>query len=228
MENSSNEKIIEKIKKVLELSKNNPSIEEAKSAAIKAQRLMAEYHISMSEIEAIEGTENIVEERIDVGTGNKWKYTLSSIIAKNFRCKYFYYGKSSVVFYGYEEDAKITAMTFKLLFEVGNKESAKYYQKERQKYLNVHNIRFDGRGIKNAFLNGYLIGIKESLEKQCTALMIVVPKKVEEKYIDRTSSFHSFSSSFRIRINQEGERAKEEWERIGRGMIEKRRIEVTC
>lgn len=119
-------------------------------------------------------------------------------------------------------------MTFKLLFEVGNKESAKYYQKERQKYLNVHNIRFDGRGIKNAFLNGYLIGIKESLEKQCTALMIVVPKKVEEKYIDRTSSFHSFSSSFRIRINQEGERAKEEGERIGRGMIEKRRIEVTC
>ena len=152
MENSSNEKIIEKIKKVLELSKNNPSIEEAKSAAIKAQRLMAEYHISMSEIEAIEDTENIVEERIDVGTGNKWKYTLSSIIAKNFRCKYFYYGKSSVVFYGYEEDAKIAAMTFKLLFEVGNKESAKYYQKERQKYLNVHNIRFDGRGIKNAFL----------------------------------------------------------------------------
>ena len=228
MENSSNEKIIEKIKKVLELSKNNPSIEEAKSAAIKAQRLMAEYHISMSEIEAIEDTENIVEERIDVGTGNKWKYTLSSIIAKNFRCKYFYYGKSNVVFYGYEEDAKITAMTFKLLFEVGNKESAKYYQKERQKYLNVHNIRFDGRGIKNAFLNGYLIGIKESLEKQCTALMIVVPKKVEEKYIDRTSSFHSFSSSFRIRINQEGERAKEEGERIGRGMIEKRRIEVTC
>lgn len=228
MENSSNEKIIEKIKKVLELSKNNPSIEEAKSAAIKAQRLMAEYHISMSEIEAIEDTENIVEERIDVGTGNKWKYTLSSIIAKNFRCKYFYYGKSSVVFYGYEEDAKIAAMTFKLLFEVGNKESAKYYQKERQKYLNVHNIRFDGRGIKNAFLNGYLIGIKESLEKQCTALMIVVPKKVEEKYIDRTSSFHSFSSSFRIRINQEGERAKEERERIGRGMIEKRRIEVTC
>ena len=42
MENSSNEKIIEKIKKVLELSKNNPSIEEAKSAAIKAQRLMAD------------------------------------------------------------------------------------------------------------------------------------------------------------------------------------------
>lgn len=37
------EKIIAKIKKVLELSRNNPSEEEAKSAALKAQKLMAAY-----------------------------------------------------------------------------------------------------------------------------------------------------------------------------------------
>lgn len=226
MEN--NEKIIEKIKKVLELSKNNPSIEEAKSAALKAQRLMAEYHISMTEIEAIEDVENIVEERLDIGTGNKWKYTLSSIIAKNFRCKYFYYGKSSVVFYGYEEDAKIAAMTFKLLFEVGNKEVVKYYQKERQKYIDEYNVRFDGRGIKNAFLNGYLIGIKEALEKQCTSLMIVVPKKVEENYEKITSNSHRISSTFRIRVNNEGERAKEEGRIIGKSMIQQRRIKAVC
>lgn len=61
VENTSNDKIIEKIRKVLELSKNNPSIEEAKSAALKAQKLMAEYHVSMTEIEAIEDIENIVE-----------------------------------------------------------------------------------------------------------------------------------------------------------------------
>lgn len=42
MKNQSPEKIIEKIKKVLELSKNNPSQVEA--AALKAQKLMAEYH----------------------------------------------------------------------------------------------------------------------------------------------------------------------------------------
>lgn len=59
MKNS--EKIIAKIKKVLELSKNNPSEEEAKSAALKAQRLMAEYHISMSEVEAVEDIDSIVE-----------------------------------------------------------------------------------------------------------------------------------------------------------------------
>lgn len=98
MENKSVEKIIEKVKKVLELSKNNPSAEEAKSAALKAQKLMAEYHISLSEIEAVEDVENISEKQVDVGNGNKWKYFLAEIVAKNFRCKHFYYGKSTVVF----------------------------------------------------------------------------------------------------------------------------------
>lgn len=227
MEKNINEKIIEKIKKVLELSNNNPSIEEAKSAALKAQKLMAEYHISMMEIEAIEDTENIVEEKVSVGTGNKWKYTLSAIVAKNFRCKYFYYGKSSVVFYGYENDVEIAVMTFKMLFNIGNKESTKYYQKQRQEYINCSR-RFDGRGIKNAFLNGYLLGIKEELEKQCTALMIVIPKDVEEKYKDRSSDFRSFSNSFRVRINDEGERAKVEGIQVGKNMIMSRGIEATC
>lgn len=225
MEKYLNDKIIEKIKKVLELSKNNPSIEEAKSAALKAQKLMAEYHISMTEIEALEDIENIAEEKVSVGIGNKWKYTLSAIVSKNFRCKYFYYGKSSVVFYGYAKDAEIAAMTFKMLFDTGNKESTKYYQKQRQEFINCGRT-FDGRGIKNAFLNGYLIGIKEALEEQCTALMIVIPKNVEEKYKDRTSGFHSLSNSFKVRVNAEGERAKSEGIRVGKNMIMSRNIEA--
>lgn len=225
MENNSNEKIIEKIKKVLELSKNNPSIEEAKSAAIKAQRLMAEYHISMSEIEIIDDIENIVEEKIDVGTGNKWKYTLSWIVAKNFRCKYFYYGKSAVVFYGYEKDAKIAAMTFEMLFNIGNKESIKYYQKQRQKYLSKCED-FDGKGIKNAFLNGYLLGIQEVLERQCTALMIVIPKELEEKYINRISKSRKINASFKLRKTFEGEQEKREGKKIGKDIVMSRRIET--
>jgi len=163
----------------LALSKNNPSIEEAESAALKAQELMVKYRITMAEIDEIENVEDIVEEKIDVGTGNKWKYTLSGIVAKNFRCKYFCIGKSCIVFYGYEKDAKIAAMSFDMLFRVGNRESVKYYQKQRQEYIN-HGRCFDGRGIKNAFLNGFLLGIKEVLEKQCTALMVVIPEEVEK------------------------------------------------
>lgn len=227
MEKYLNDKIIEKIKKVLELSKNNPSIEEAKSAALKAQKLMAEYHISMTEIEALEDIENIAEEKVSVGIGNKWKYTLSAIVSKNFRCKYFYYGKSSVVFYGYEKDTEIAAITFKMLFNIGNKESTRYYQKKRLECIKC-NRRFNGRGIKNAFLNGYLLGIKEALEKQCTALMIVIPKDVEEKYRERTAGFHKISSGFKVSVNSEGEQAKSDGIRTGKNMIMSRGIESVC
>ena len=41
------EKIIQTIKKVLELSRNNPSEEEAKAAALKAQELLAKLKISI-------------------------------------------------------------------------------------------------------------------------------------------------------------------------------------
>lgn len=225
--NELNEKIIEKIKKVLELSKNNPSVEEAKSAALKAQKLMADYHISMMEIETIKDIENIIEEEVNVGLGNKWKYSLSAIVATNFRCKYFYYGKDTVVFYGYEKDAEIAAMTFKILFSIGNKESTKYYQKQRQEYIKCGS-NFDGRGIKNAFLNGYLLGIKEALEKQCTALMIVIPQNVKEKYKERTSGFHKFNNSFKIRVGNEGDIAKSEGKRIGKNIVISRGIETEC
>ena len=209
MENKPMEKIIEKVKKILELSKNNPSAEEAESAALKAQKLMAEYHISMAEIETMNDVENISEKRVEVGKGNKWKYFLAGIVAKNFRCKYFCYGKSAVEFYGYEEDAAIAAMTFSFLFESGNKAANNYYQKRRKEALQG-NCYFNGRGIKNAFLAGYLQGIKESLEKQCTALMLVIPQQVEEKYRDRSNGFKKMQNNgLAIRGSMEGEKARE-------------------
>ena len=224
MENKNTEKIIEKIKKVLELSKNNPSEEEAKSAALKAQKLMAEYHISMAEIDTIEDVSTIMEKTVDVGMGNKWKYQLARIIARNFRCKYFYYGKSVIVFYGYEEDAEIAAMTFKFLFRIGNKAATNFYQNERNKAMNDCGW-FEGKGLKNAFLIGYLDGIKECLDKQCTALMIVIPTKVEEKYTERSANFKVMQNNgLRISGSALGEQARTEGRRTGRNAMSSRQI----
>lgn len=217
------EKIIAKIKKVLELSKNNPSEEEAKSAALKAQRLMAEYHISMSEVEAVEDIDSIVEKSVKIGTGNKWKYTLAGIIAKNFRCKHFYYGKSSVVFYGHEVDAEIAAETFKFLFETGNKAAISFYNKLRNEAVRYGKF-FDGTGIKNSFLIGYLEGIKEELEKQCTALMIVVPKEVEEGYSERTKECHKMQLSGLRATSYYGNQSREEGRKTGKNAISSKQL----
>ena len=101
-----NEKIIEKIKKCLELANNNPSAEEAKSAALMAQKLLAKYNISMSDIEDV-AQEQIEEspvwfkDLVTWGVVRGWKYELAEIVASNFRCKRFFYGKQAAVFYLY-------------------------------------------------------------------------------------------------------------------------------
>lgn len=221
MENS--EKIIAKIKKVLELSNNNPSQEEAQAAALKAQKLMAEYHISMNEVEAVEDIDSITEKSVSVGNGSKWKYALSQIVAKNFRCKHFYYGKNTVVFYGYEVDAEIAAETFKFLFQTGNKAATSYYNKLRNEAIKDGRF-FNGMGIKNCFLVGYLEGIREELEKQCTALMIVIPKKVEEEYSEKSKDFHKMQNKGLNTTSYYGNQSREEGRRTGKDTMSSRKI----
>lgn len=185
------EKIIKTIKKVLELSKNNPSEEEAKSAVLKAQALLAKYHIDMKDVEAIdnETLDAIGEVKVSV-PAKKWKYKLAKIVANNFRCKNFYYGKGTVVFYGHESDANVAADTFKYLFSVGNKCATR----EVSKAYKAHGT---SEGIYNSYVAGFCDGVSEVLGKQCTALMLVVPQDVKDAYSERSKDFGSFHASMR-------------------------------
>jgi hypothetical protein len=192
MEN--NERVIEKIKKVLELAKNNPSEEEAKAAALQAQKLLAKYHIEMSEVEGIDldKIESIDEVRVDV-PAKKWKYELARIISKNFRCKHFYYGKGTVVFYGHKTDAEIAAETFKYLFSLGNKlanREVKRVKWEESTYYEWGNTK----GVYNSFVSGFMRGIRDALDAQCTALALVVPEDVSESYAEMTAGFKSMKT----------------------------------
>ena len=227
MENTTNnkqEKIIEKIKKVLELSRNNPSEEEAKSAALKAQKLMAQYHISMAEVDEVTDIENIVEEVVNVGNGKKWKYRLAGVLAKNFRCRYFFYGRQAVVFYGYETDAKIAAETFKYLFKVGNKAANSYYNKMYYD-ASASYEGFRGSGIMNSFLVGFVNGIRDALDKQCTALMIIVPPEVEESCDDRLKNCSKSIDSTLRTAGFRGQEARQAGYTKGRSAMESKQIE---
>lgn len=224
--NTSNEKIISKIKKVLELSKNNPSENEAMAAAALAQKLMAEYHITVTDIEEVNDSENIVEVEVKVGKGNKWKYALAGIVARNFRCKHFYYGKETVVFYGYNTDAEIAAMTYEFLYNFGNKKANAYYQKVRNESLRV-SYGFDGKGIKNSYLVGYLEGILEILERQSTALMIITPIAIEDSFKKKTDGFKKMknTNTLNVRGGNTGDEAKEEGRVTGRMAASSRSLE---
>lgn len=197
-----NEKIIEKIKKCLELANNNPSAEEAKSAALMAQKLLAKYNISMEDVKDVGSVEEIEEspiwfkDLVTWGVVRGWKYQLAEIVASNFRCKHFFYGKDAVVFYGHKTDVQVAKQIYTFLFQNGDKLANKLVYKMIRDAKKA-GIKSNTSGVYNSFVKGYMAGLKEALGKQCTALMIVVPEDVNEAYTERSKGFKSMNAGMR-------------------------------
>lgn len=184
-----NEKVLEKVKKLFALAENNPSAEEAKSAALMAQKLMMENDIAMWEVENVdlEKKEEIGEEAIEV-PAKKWKYTLAHTVADNFRVKFFMRGKGTFIFYGHKTDAKIAVETFKYLFNTGNKLGMQLYREAKVKYGYADNVY-------NSCVMGFCQGIREALAEQSKALMVIVPEDVKEAYKERSAGFKTSHTS---------------------------------
>lgn len=190
------EKILNKIKNLLDLANNNPNEHEAIAAALKAQELMAKYNIEIEQLEDQKPESREIVKEVYRQSGKhemrKWKLGLASIIADNFRCKTYFMGSSKdVVFYGYREDAKIALQVFTFLYEIGNKFAVRYYNKCKKEGK-------DTRGIMNTYLAGFRSGVAEVLQKQCTALMIVTPKEVTESYDEMTKNWGTCKSTLRV------------------------------
>lgn len=180
------ETIIAKVKNLFDLAKSDNE-NEAKAAALKAQELMAKYHLEQNEVEGEEITEEIVEHLYETGVGNKWKVPLALSIAKAFRCKVYTRDRNAFVFYGYSEDSEAAENTFEYLFETCKRIKGK---KERELRKAGYNV--DGEGI--AFALGFVAGVKEAFEKQCTALLVITPKEVDDSYQQMISDKGTFSS----------------------------------
>lgn len=181
------EKIIEKVAKLLALADldKNPSENEAIAASLAAQKLLAKYNLSMADVTGEHKPEEDMEQVIaDVGTGNKWKYQLSVVVADNYACKTYSHGSEMIVFYGYKADVLIARRVFVYLFKVGNRLANQYVKQYREEICSY------ASGVYNSFVSGFTDGVRKELEKQCTALALVVQPEVQE-------SWEVFSSSFK-------------------------------
>lgn len=188
------EKILNKIKNLLDLANNNPNENEALAAALKAQELMAKYNIELDQLDHKEETREIVKavyRQSGKHEMKKWKIGLATIIAENFRCKVYFINKQDVVFCGYKEDAKIALQVFTYLYEAGNKFAVRYYNKCKKEGRET-------RGVMNTYLAGFRDGVKDVLGKQCTALMIVTPKEVTESFDEMTKNWKSSTTALRL------------------------------
>lgn len=180
-------KVIDKIKKLLALSKNNSNSNEAQNSLLKAQELMAKYNISVSESD----TEDITH--ISVGCEHKWdlgyRHPLGIIIAKNFRCKMYFHGKK-VTFFGRDVDAKIAKEVFEYAYRFINTEGTKRYDRAYKDGVKT-------KGVFNSYALGFIEGLEEAFNEQCRALMIITPKDVEDKYLEMSNGWGEKSSSVR-------------------------------
>lgn len=166
------ENIIERIKKLLSLASNNPSIEEAQSAALKAQQLMVENSITLAEIK--EDEEDIKIELVPVSFVRTWRSSLSSIIGPAFRCIAAIH-PSGAVFIGHPTDRRIAADIFQYLYKHGHKHANKVVKVYKQEHP-----KRKTNGVYQCFIEGYLSGLYTKFKEQSKSLMVVVPKDVNE------------------------------------------------
>lgn len=211
------EKIIVKIQNLLDLANNNPNENEAVAAALKAQELMAKYNVHVESVhEMQEEIDEAIFNNMEHAGNRRWRRYLANIIAKNFRCKIYLSGEC-IVFYGYKNDTQIALKVFTMLVSVATKLAQKEYYNHRKKYGNA-------KGIMNAFLIGFCEGVKEALDRQCTALMIVTPQEVEDKFSSMTSGWRKTPNTIRHSTNQE---VKQRGVSAGRRAMESRKLAMT-
>lgn len=187
------EKVKRKIEKLVALAdlEKNPSEHEAISASLKVQKLLAEYHLTLAQVMGEEDVKEDVEQAVaDCGRGSSihnWRFNLADCVASGYCCKSYRVGKEkkdcSAVFYGYKEDVLSARRIYTYLYNVGNKlgnQYAKTHSYEENPYM--------------SFCLGFTAGIRESLEKQSTALALVIQPEVEEEWEKFSENFRKASS----------------------------------
>lgn len=169
------ESVVEKIKALLALSDadRNNSEEEAKAAMLKAQELMAKYEISMEEV-STEDEEQYSHEVCE----HKWDYAyrvpLANVLSKNFRCMLYMSGKK-IVFMGHPSDAQICKATFEYAYRFIMRKGNSVYNKR-------YSMGRPTKGVFNSYAHGFISGLQEAFDAQCTALAIVTPQDVVDEF----------------------------------------------
>lgn len=179
------ENIIEKIQSLFNITEANGNTKaEAVAAALLAQKFIAKYDIQESELFTVEDYE--IAEVASDPVFRKFKYTLASVIADNYRCRYYISSvgrKHKMIFVGRTVDATAASLIFNKLYEAVND----YANSESRKY------RGQGRGLYGNYYNSaclaFIDGIKSELEKQSKELMLVRPKEVDDSFEEITAGF---------------------------------------
>jgi len=185
---------------------------EACAAILKAHELMVKYGI-----ENVEDEDNVKYAIMvcEYSGSPSFRQLLGKIIADNFRVRCFLRNQR-VAFFGREENVLTAKQTFEYTYAFIRRESGRIYRQVRKTGRN-------GTGVVNSYALGFCRGLKDKLDSQSVALMVVTPTDVDKKF---EAMSHTFRKA-RGRISTAGyspdiyERGRKD----GREVLDRRRIE---
>lgn len=208
------EQVIDKIKKLLALAADESNENEAKAALLMAQKLMAKHNVNveMTGEQTIAYAKEECVHRYDAA----YRKPLAHVIADNFRCRFYLHG-SQVVFFGRDFDARVAKEAFEYAYEFAMREGNKLENRAYQE-------RGTARGIHSSYTAGFIAGLKEALEAQCTALMVVTPQDVKDEFAAMTANWGKARGGFKVGSNFDAS-AYRQGHHDGKTVMNGRRIE---
>lgn len=170
--------VMDRVKKLMALARNNPNGHEAAAAALKAQRLMAENGIDTADFDndMADSDNGSIGEEYSLRSGRSWRFALAASIAECFRCRCFIDGPS-VGFYGANSDRRICKEVFEGLYYVGNKLGLQAVRNYKEFYP-----RRKHTGVYDQYVKGFTNGVRNQLTIQAKALMVLIPPQVNTQF----------------------------------------------
>lgn len=210
IDGKSMEKILSKIDRLLALADldKNSNEHEAIAASMKAQELLAKYNLSIADVKGEKKDEEIEHVCADVKAKGsmKWKGLMGSVVAESYRCKFYTVGAERFIFYGFKTDAIIARRVFIYLVNVCNKLGRAYVAE-------LKNDEYRTDGVRESFYTGFYQGVKSALERNCTALALVVPEEVSVKFEELSANWQTLKSELKSHDRQAYQRGMTEGKR---------------
>lgn len=156
--------IIEKIKKLLALSKSNNE-HEAALAAAHAQRLLSEHNLSMTDVEAKKEADSAEKVETDSAkTLPKWVWELLGSVQRAFDCQVVHKGSGKIVFIGVGADAQVASYTFAYLDKTIRRLCREYMKSlgVRRELMSASDVAI----VRNSYYLGVVHTVRRTLLEQ--------------------------------------------------------------
>lgn len=171
-------KIADKIQHLLDKTvANGATEEEARTALLLAQKLMAKYNIEANELNGDEKVEYVLEPcKVKVNPRSKW---MCMIMASSFAVRAIISG-NRICYFGYKANVAAAKSALEFAHKVMERGMTRACREQ-----GLEPSQAGASLIYNAYAKGFLTALGEAMDAQTVALVVVVPEDVNQAFEEK-------------------------------------------